>query len=98
MVMSLGKNLATLYIVEIDFGNTMSNLSVKRRLGDYMRARLPKALAEFFMFGLKMAWACLFAGLMLGALLPPSCYGPKRRRWRGMIFWWFTRSAFRWRC
>lgn len=32
-------------------------------------ARLPGPLAEFILFGLKQAWACLFAGLMLGLLI-----------------------------
>ncbi len=32
-------------------------------------ARLPPWLAEFILFGLKQAWACLFAGLMLGLLI-----------------------------
>ena len=55
----------------------MSNLSIERRLGDYMRARLPKALAEFLMFGLKMAWACLFAGLMLLAIIVTKLLWPE---------------------
>ncbi len=44
-------------------------LPVERRLGDWMRARLPLALADFVMFGLKQAWACLFGGLMLALLI-----------------------------
>ena len=32
-------------------------------------ARLPAPLAEFILFGLKQAWACLFAGLMLVLLI-----------------------------
>jgi uncharacterized membrane protein YoaT (DUF817 family) len=32
-------------------------------------AKLPAPLAEFILFGLKQAWACLFAGLMLGLLV-----------------------------
>ena len=32
-------------------------------------ARLPAPLAEFILFGLKQAWACLFAGLMLGLII-----------------------------
>ena len=32
-------------------------------------SRLPAPLAEFILFGLKQAWACLFAGLMLGLLI-----------------------------
>lgn len=34
-----------------------------------MLARLPDPLAELILFGLKQAWACLFAGLMLGLLI-----------------------------
>ena len=45
------------------------NLGIERQMGDWMRARLSHAAAEFVMFGLKMAWACLFAGLMLGAII-----------------------------
>jgi uncharacterized membrane protein YoaT (DUF817 family) len=30
---------------------------------------LPAPLAEFILFGLKQAWACLFGGVMLGALI-----------------------------
>ena len=44
-------------------------LPLERRLGDWMRARLPFAIAEFVMFGLKQAWACLFGGLMLALLI-----------------------------
>ncbi len=32
-------------------------------------ARLPWWLAEFILFGLKQAWACLFAGIMLGLMI-----------------------------
>lgn len=32
-------------------------------------ARLPAPLAEFILFGLKQAWACMFAGLMLSLLI-----------------------------
>src|SRR4051794_2562132 len=31
--------------------------------------RLPLWLSEFILFGLKQAWACLFAALMLGLIL-----------------------------
>ena len=34
-----------------------------------MLAHLPAPLAEFMLFGLKQAWACLFAGLMLSLLI-----------------------------
>ena len=53
------------------------NLSIERQLGDYMRARLPRGLAELIMFGLKMAWACLFAGLMLAAIVLTKLLWPE---------------------
>lgn len=43
--------------------------ALERRLGDWMRARLPLGLAEFVMFGLKQGWACLFGILMLAGLI-----------------------------
>lgn len=42
---------------------------IERALGDFVRARLPHGLAEFVLFVLKQGWACLFGGLLLGALL-----------------------------
>ena len=42
---------------------------LERRMGDWMRLRLPHALAELVMFLLKQAWACLFGGLLLLAIL-----------------------------
>jgi uncharacterized membrane protein YoaT (DUF817 family) len=42
---------------------------IERGLGDWMRARLPFALAEFVMFVLKQGWASLFGILMLLGLL-----------------------------
>jgi uncharacterized membrane protein YoaT (DUF817 family) len=42
---------------------------LEKRLGRWMRARLPDRLTEFIMFGLKMGWASLFGGLMLGAII-----------------------------
>jgi uncharacterized membrane protein YoaT (DUF817 family) len=39
-------------------------LRVRRAL-----SHLPSPAAEFILFGLKQAWACLFAGLMLGLLI-----------------------------
>jgi uncharacterized membrane protein YoaT (DUF817 family) len=56
------------------------NLGVERRLGDWMRGWLPAGIAEFVMFGLKMAWACLFAGLMLGAIMVTSVLWPEGAR------------------
>lgn len=49
--------------------DSAKNLGVERRLGDFMRKHLPAGIAEFVMFGLKMAWACLFAGMMLLAII-----------------------------
>ena len=48
---------------------TPSTRSLERRLGDWARARLPYALAEFVMFVLKQGWACLFGGLLLAAII-----------------------------
>ncbi|MEL6336213.1 MAG: DUF817 domain-containing protein [Pseudomonadota bacterium] len=44
-------------------------LALERRLGDWARGRLPAALTEFVMFGLKQAWAALFGGLLLAAII-----------------------------
>ena len=38
-------------------------------MGDWARARLPFAVAEFVLFFLKQGWACLFGGLLLLALI-----------------------------
>lgn len=43
--------------------------SLERALGDWARARLPFWLAEFVMFGLKQAWACLFGILLLAGII-----------------------------
>jgi uncharacterized membrane protein YoaT (DUF817 family) len=48
---------------------TRETRSLERRLGDWARARLPFALAEFVMFVLKQGWACLFGGLLLFAII-----------------------------
>jgi uncharacterized membrane protein YoaT (DUF817 family) len=42
---------------------------IERALGDFARARLPFWAAELVMFGLKQAWACLFGGLLLLAII-----------------------------
>ena len=41
----------------------------ERRLGDAMRRRLPAGVAEFVMFVLKQAWACLFGACLLVAII-----------------------------
>ena len=42
---------------------------LERRLGDATRRALPRPVAEFVMFVLKQAWACLFGALMLGGII-----------------------------
>lgn len=42
---------------------------LERRLGDWMRDRLPHAVLELIMFVLKQGWACLFGALMLGGII-----------------------------
>ncbi|MEX0970599.1 MAG: DUF817 domain-containing protein [Paracoccaceae bacterium] len=42
-----------------------------------MRARLPLWAVEFVMFGLKMAWACLFSGLLLAAIILSALFWPE---------------------
>ena len=46
-----------------------STRQIERALGDWTRARLPHALAEFVMFVLKLGWASLFGGLLLIGLI-----------------------------
>jgi uncharacterized membrane protein YoaT (DUF817 family) len=40
------------------------------------RGRLADRLVEFFVFGLKQAWACLFGGLMLGMIMATRLWFP----------------------
>lgn len=49
--------------------DTTTTRGLERRLGDFMRARLPRGLLEFTMFVLKQGWACLFGISMLGGLI-----------------------------
>ena len=48
---------------------TRETRTLEHRMGDWARARLPFAVAEFVMFVLKQGWACLFGGLLLAAIL-----------------------------
>jgi uncharacterized membrane protein YoaT (DUF817 family) len=48
---------------------TPNTRSLERRMGDWARARLPFALAEFVLFALKQGWACLFGGLLLAVII-----------------------------
>ncbi|SFK03816.1 DUF817 domain-containing protein [Celeribacter neptunius] len=43
--------------------------ALERRLGDWLRARLPHAVTELVMFTVKMGWASLFGGLLLIAMM-----------------------------
>ncbi|NIY78005.1 DUF817 domain-containing protein [Celeribacter sp. HF31] len=43
--------------------------TLERRLGDWLRARLPHTITELVMFTVKMGWASLFGGLLLIAML-----------------------------
>lgn len=47
----------------------IKSLPIERTLGDWMRARLPFAIAELFMFVFKQGWAALFGGLLLIAMV-----------------------------
>lgn len=49
--------------------NRTTTQDLERGLGDRVRAHLPGPLAEFVMFGLKQAWACLFGALLLFGLI-----------------------------
>jgi uncharacterized membrane protein YoaT (DUF817 family) len=46
-----------------------NSTQVERRLGDWARARLPFAVAEFTMFLLKQSWAAFFGMLLLTAII-----------------------------
>ena len=48
---------------------TRDTRTLEHRMGDWARARLPFAVAEFTLFILKQGWACLFGGLLLAAIL-----------------------------
>lgn len=48
---------------------TGPTLEPLRRLIRSGLSRLPWQLSEFLLFGLKQAWACLFAGIMLGLMI-----------------------------
>lgn len=51
-------------------GDLMASVQdIERRLGDWLRARLPNGITEFIMFGVKMGWASLFGGLLLIGLI-----------------------------
>ena len=73
---------------------------IERRLGDWMRARLPFGIPELVMFVLKQGWACLFGGLMLMAIIVSSAIWqddwPIARYDALFIFALCTQAAFLW--
>lgn len=73
---------------------------IERRLGNWARARLPYGLAEFFMFVLKQGWACLFGGLLLGAIILSNLLWqpdwPLQRYDALFIFAIVTQATFLW--
>lgn len=74
---------------------------LERRLGDWARARLPHALVEFVMFGLKQGWACLFGGLLLAAIIATKLVWqpgwPLQRYDFLFLFALATQAIFLWR-
>jgi len=43
--------------------------TLENRIADWARPKLPFFAAEFLTFGLKQAWACLYAGVMLALII-----------------------------
>lgn len=43
--------------------------ALERRIAEWIRPKLPFLAAEFLTFGLKQAWACLYAGVMLAMIM-----------------------------
>lgn len=50
----------------------MQTRTLERRLGDWLRAKLPTPITEFVMFVVKMGWATLFGGLLLLGMIVSS--------------------------
>ena len=50
----------------------MQTRTLERRLGDWLRAKLPTPITEFVMFVVKMGWATLFGGLLLVGMIVSS--------------------------
>ena len=51
--------------------------SIERRILPILGERLMRRLIEFFVFGLKQAWACLFGGLLLIGILGTGIFWPE---------------------
>jgi uncharacterized membrane protein YoaT (DUF817 family) len=73
---------------------------MERRLGDWVRARVPFGIAECVMFVLKQGWACLFGGLMLAAIIGTKIFWhpdwPMARYDALFLFAVATQAAFLW--
>ncbi len=55
----------------------MRELGIERKMGDWLRGILPHWMAEFVMFGAKLAWASVFSGLLLFMIILTSAYYPE---------------------
>jgi uncharacterized membrane protein YoaT (DUF817 family) len=55
-------------LVSVDNPAT-SRTGVERHIAAWIRPRLPGFAGEFLAFGLKQAWACLYAGVMLALII-----------------------------
>ncbi|MBL9050176.1 MAG: DUF817 domain-containing protein [Tabrizicola sp.] len=70
-------------------------------MGDWARARLPFAIAEFVLFGLKQGWACLLGGLLLVAIITTRLFWnadwPVHRYDALFLFAIATQALFLWR-
>lgn len=54
-----------------------ARLSLERRLGDLIRARLPSGVAALAMFTVKQGWSALFGGLLLIGLIASDRWWPE---------------------
>ena len=75
--------------------------SLEKRMGDWARTRLPNGLIELVMFLLKQAWACLFGGLILIAIIVTKLVWqpdwPLHRYDALFLFAITTQAVFLWR-
>jgi uncharacterized membrane protein YoaT (DUF817 family) len=75
--------------------------SLEHRMGDWARARLPFAIAEFTLFVLKQGWACLFGGLLLLTIIATKLLWqpdwPLQRYDFLFLFAIATQAVFLWR-
>ncbi len=50
---------------------------------------------EFWWFGLKQAWACLFGGLMVAMPVATHCFYPSHAELARYDFWFWVHVLFR---